>query len=179
MPRTLLIIDIQNDYFPGGAYPLPGAERAAGEAARLLGAWRANGDVVVHLQHVWDAPDAEFMRPGTPGVEIHAKVAPGPDEPVLTKEAPNGFLGTSLEQELRAADTEELVVAGMMTSMCVDATVRAASDLGFQVTVATDACAAPDLEFDGTQVPAASVHAAFIAALGDSYARLESVAGLI
>jgi nicotinamidase-related amidase len=63
---------------------------------------------------------------------------------------------------------------GMMSSMCVDATVRAAADLGFQVTVVHDACAAPDLSFDGVTVPAAQVHAAFMAALGDSYAELAS-----
>jgi len=56
--------------------------------------------------------------------------------------------------------------------------VRAASDLGFSVTVAQDACAAPDLAFDGTTVPGAQVHAAFIAALGSAYARIASADAL-
>ncbi len=169
MPRALLIVDIQNDYFPGGAFPLVEPEAAAAAARRLLDSFRDAGEAVVHLRHVWDAPDAEFMRPGTPGIEINPEVAPAPGEPVIDKTAPNGFLGTPLEQNLRDQGTDQLVIAGMMTSMCVDASARAAADLGFEVTVAADACAAPDLEFGGVAVPAASVNAAFLAALADSY----------
>jgi nicotinamidase-related amidase len=176
---TLLIIDIQNDYFPGGAFPLVEPERAAAAAGELLAGFRVAGDPVVHLQHVWDEPEATFMRPGTPGFEIHDEVAPAEGETVIRKEAPNGFLETGLEQELFRLGTERLVVAGMMTSMCVDATVRAASDLGFDVSLAHDACAAPDLEFGGVAVPGASVHAAFVAALADEYATVASSAELL
>ncbi len=177
--RTLLIIDIQRDYFPGGAYPLVEPEAAAESARRVLDSFRAAGDPVIHMKHVWDAPDAEFMRPGTEGVEIHPTVEPAEGEPVLEKANPNSFLDTGLEQELRKHDTDDLVVAGMMSSMCVDATVRAAADLGFSPTVIHDACAAPDLEFNGVDVPGAAVHAAFMAALADGYAELTSAAELI
>jgi nicotinamidase-related amidase len=172
--RGLLIIDIQRDYFPGGAYPLVGPEAAAEAARRALDAFRDADAPVLHLQHVWDAPDATFMRPDTEGVEIHPLVAPAGGERVIRKAEPNGFLGTPLEEELRAAGVDEVVVAGMMSSMCVDATVRAGADLGFRMTVVHDGCAAPDLEFGGTSVPGASVHAAFMAALGDGYATLLS-----
>jgi nicotinamidase-related amidase len=170
--RALLIIDIQRDYFPGGAYPLVGPEAAAEAARRALDAFRAGGEPVVHLKHVWDAPDATFMRPGTDGVEIHPLVAPEGDERVIEKAEPNGFLGTGLESALREAGIESLVVAGMMSSMCVDATVRAAVDLGFTATVVHDACAAPDLAYEGTEIPGAAVHGAFMAALADGYATL-------
>jgi nicotinamidase-related amidase len=178
MARALLLIDIQNDYFPGGGMPLVEPERAAAAAARLLAAFRAEGAPVIHLQHLWDEPEATFMRPGTPGIEINAAVAPRSGELVLTKEAPNGFLGTALERELRAREPEEVVVGGMMSSMCVDATVRAAADLGFSVAVAHDACAAPDLRFGDQDVPGAAVHAAFMAALADGYARVEEADAL-
>ncbi|MCW2995960.1 MAG: Isochorismatase [Conexibacter sp.] len=172
MPRGLLIIDIQRDYFPGGAHPLVEPEAAAANAGRLLEAFRDSGEPIVHVQHVWDAPEATFMRPGTDGVEIHPDVAPEGDETVLRKAAPNSFVGTALERELRGHGVEEIVVAGMMSSMCVDATVRAAVDLGFEVTVAHDACAAPDLEFAGETIGGKTVHGAFMAALGDGYATL-------
>ncbi len=172
MSATLVVIDIQNDYFPGGAYPLVGPEDAAAHARELLDGFRETGRPIVHLKHVWDAPDATFMRPGTPGVKIHALVSPIDDEPVIVKAAPNGFLGTDLRERL--GDAESIVVCGMMSSMCVDATVRAAADLGFSVTVAHDACAAPDLEFNGQDVAGATVHAAFMAALADGYARVIS-----
>jgi nicotinamidase-related amidase len=172
MPRGLLIIDIQRDYFPGGAYPLVGPDAAAEAARRALDAFRASGEPVVHLKHVWDAPEATFMRPGTDGVEIHPLVAPAEGERVIEKAEPNGFLGTELEATLREAGIDSLVVAGMMSSMCVDATVRAAVDLGFDATVVHDACAAPDLSYEGTQIPGAAVHGAFMAALADGYAKL-------
>jgi nicotinamidase-related amidase len=172
MARALLIIDIQRDYFPGGAFPLVAPEAAAANAARVLARFRAAGEPVVHLQHVWDAPDALFMRRGTDGAEIHDAVAPADGEPVLRKTEPNGFLRTGLEEELRGRGVDEVVVAGMMSSMCVDATVRAAADLSFATTVVHDACAAPDLEFGGETIPGRTVHAAFMAALGDGYASL-------
>ena len=152
-PRTLLIIDIQRDYFPGGAYPLVGPQAAAEAARRVLDSFRASGEPVIHMKHVWDAPDAEFMRPGTEGIEIHPTVAPADGELILEKTSPNSFVETPLEAELRQRDPDELVVAGMMSSMCVDATVRAAADLRFSPTVIHDACAAPDLQFNGVDVP--------------------------
>jgi nicotinamidase-related amidase len=173
-PRTLLIIDIQRDYFPGGAYPLVEPQAAAEAARRVLDSFRLSGEPVIHMKHVWDAPDAEFMRPGTEGIEIHPTVAPADGELVLEKTGPNSFVDTPLEAELRQRDPDELVVAGMMTSMCVDATVRAAADLGFSPTVIHDACAAPDLQFNGVDLPGAGVHAAFMAALADGYAEVTS-----
>ena len=178
MSRALLIIDIQNDYFPGGAHPLHEPAAAAAAARSVLDAFRAGGEPVVHVRHVWDEPDALFMVPGTPGAEIHESVSPAAGEPVIEKEAPNAFLRTELERELRGRGVDELVVCGMMTSMCVDATVRAAADLGFAVTLVHDACAAPALSFGGTEVPAPAVGVAFIAALGDGYATLASAAEL-
>ena len=174
MARALLIIDIQRDYFAGGAYPLVEPDAATRTARRLLDDFRSGGEPVVHLQHVWDAPEATFMRPGTDGVEIHPLVEPVAGESVIKKAAPNGFVGTPLERHLRDAGVDGLVVGGMMSSMCVDATVRAAVDLGFDVTVVHDACAAPDLEFGGRSIDGATVHAAFMAALADGYATVVS-----
>jgi nicotinamidase-related amidase len=174
MGRALVIVDIQKDYFPGGAHPLEAPEAAAAAARRVLEAFRATGDPVVHVRHVWDEEEATFMRPETEGVDIHPDVAPAEGELVITKEHPNSFRETGLEAELRARDVDSLVVCGMMTSMCVDATVRAAVDLGFDTTVVHDACATCDLQFDGRSVPAAGVQSAFLAALGDGYAAVVS-----
>jgi nicotinamidase-related amidase len=172
--RALVIVDIQKDYFPGGAHPLATPEAAAGAARRVLDAFRAAGDPVVHVRHVWDEEEATFMRPETEGIEIHPEVSPAEGELVITKEFPNSFRETALEPELRARGVDSLVVCGMMTSMCVDATVRAAVDLGFDTTVVHDACATCDLEFDGRSVSAREVHSAFLAALGDGYAAVVS-----
>src|SRR5262245_39918046 len=117
--RTLLIIDIQRDYFPGGAYPLVEPEAAATAARRVLDSFRAAGEPIGNMKHVWDEPDADFMRPGTEGIEIHPAVVPVEGELVLEKTNPNSFIDTRLEEELRRLDANELVVAGMMSSMCV------------------------------------------------------------
>jgi len=179
MTRALVIVDIQNDYFPGGRNPLVGPEQASANARDLLDSFRASGEPLVHIQHVWDAPDAAYLQPGTPGIEINEAVRPADGETVIQKANPNSFLDTPLEKHLRDQGVDAVVVCGMMTSMCVDATVRAAVDQGFSPTVVHDACAAPDLEFNGVDVPGAVVHAAFMAALADGYAEVTSAAELI
>lgn len=178
MSRALVIVDIQNDYFPGGAHPLHEPEAAASAARATLERFRAAGEHVVHVKHVWEGPEATFMRPGTEGVEINDAVAPLPGEAVISKDAPNAFLRTPLEKELREHGVKEVVVCGMMTCVCVDATVRAAADLGFKVTLVHDACAAPALQFGEVNVSAPDVHAAFLAAFGYGYADVVSAAEL-
>ena len=179
MTRALVVVDIQNDYFPGGANPLDGPEAAAGKARSLLDAFRASGEQIVHVKHVWDAPDALYLRPGTPGGEINDAVRPDPGEAVVEKAFPNAFLETPLDRRLKDAGADQLIVCGMMTSMCVDATVRAAVDLGYEVAVAHDACATMALEFGDRRVAAADVHAAFLAALADGYASVGPAADLL
>jgi nicotinamidase-related amidase len=179
MTRALVVVDIQNDYFPGGANPLDGPDAAAAQARALIDAFRASGEQIVHVKHVWDAPDAPYLRPDTPGGEIHDAVTPASGETVVEKTFPNAFLETSLDQELKDGGANDLLVCGMMTSMCVDATVRAAVDLGYDVTVAHDACATMALEFGGRRIAAADVHAAFLAALADGYATVGPAAEVV
>lgn len=175
MNTALLIIDIQNDYFPGGAMELAGSIEAGARAGKLLEAFRGKGLPVIHVQHISTRPGASFFVPGTSGVEIHPSVSPRTDETIIQKNFPNSFRGTPLLQHLRDKDITRLVVAGMMTQMCVDSTVRAAADLGFECLLAHDACATRDLSFGGVAVPAASVHAAFLAALNGLFARVQAV----
>lgn len=172
--RALVLIDVQNDYFPGGKWPLSGIEAAANNAAQLLAAARAMGDLVVHVRHEFPTADAPFFIPGSAGAKIHPKVRGRDDEPVVLKHHVNSFRETDLKAILDRHGVEEVVICGAMSHMCVDAGVRAASDLGFKCIVVHDACATRDQEFAGTVVPAADVHAAFMAALGFGYAKLVS-----
>lgn len=173
MSKTaLVLIDFQNDYFEGGAYPLVGTEQAAEAAGRVLAAFRKSGKTVVHVRHVSTEADASFFVPGTHGAEINASVQPLDSEAVVTKANINAFLGTDLKAILEAAGSSDLVAVGAMSHMCVDAFVRAASDFGYQVTVIHDAVATRDLEFGGRQVSAQNVHAAFMSSLAFAYARV-------
>jgi len=168
--RGLLLVDIQNDYFPGGRMELRGMVEASRQAARLLHEFRARSLPIVHIQHLATRPGATFFLPGTSGSEIHASVSPSEGELVLEKHFPNAFRETGLLARLQFARAEELVICGAMSHMCIDATTRAAFDLGFRCTVAEDACATRDVQFKGETVPAAQVHAAFMAALASTYA---------
>ena len=165
MNTALLIIDIQNDYFPGGKHPLAEPLEAARRAYALLQCFRETGGRHIHIQHVSTRPGATFFLPGDRGTDIHEAVAHFEGEPIVQKHFPNAFRETNLLELLRGWQVERVVVCGMMTHMCVDATTRAAVDHGFQVIVAADACATRDLAFEGVTIPADQVHRAFLAAL--------------
>lgn len=179
MSTALLIVDIQNDYFPGGAMELVGAEAAGEKAGKLLNAFREKGRPVIHIQHLSIRPGATFFLPGTRGAEIHASVQPLKRETLLQKNFPNAFRETPLLERLRKEGIQKLVIAGMMTHMCIDTTTRAASDLGFACSLAHDACATRSLSFGAEQVPAASVQAAYLAGLNGAFAKVAPVEALV
>ena len=175
MTKALLLIDIQNDYFPGGAMELVNSSLAAVKAGKLLQVFRQEALPIIHIQHVSVRPGATFFLPDTVGVEIHESVAPADGETVFQKYYPNSFRATPLLEHLRDCRISELVIAGMMTHMCVDSTTRAATDLGFQPILAHDACATRALSFGGATVSAEDVQRAFIAALNGLFAKVLSV----
>src|SRR5687767_15018108 len=173
MPDTaLVVIDIQNDYFPGGAMELEGADAAGKNAADAVKRFREQKLPIFHVRHLSVRPGATFFLPGTKGAEIHASVQPAAGETVIEKNFPNSFRNTALEKHLKDSGVKNLVVAGMMTHMCVDASVRHAADLGYKVTLLGDACATRAQSYGGETVPAKQVHAAFLAALNGFYAKV-------
>ncbi|ACO76346.1 Isochorismatase hydrolase [Azotobacter vinelandii CA] len=179
MSIALILIDIQNDYFPGGTMELVGADRAAEQAAKLLGTFRLRDLPVIHIQHIAARAGATFFLPGTIGAEIHESVRPKQSEPVFQKHFPNSFRETPLLDHLHGEGISQLVIAGMMTHMCVDTTIRAATDLGFSCSLAHDACATKALSFDGVQVSAEQVQISYLAALNGLFAKVISVNDLI
>ncbi len=172
MTTALIVIDIQNDYFPNGRMELEGSIEAGLRAGEVLAVFRRQEMPVVHIRHLSSRPGATFFIPETRGVEIHESVRPLPGETVFQKNFPSSFRDTPLLEHLRSLNVEKLVIVGMMTHMCVDATTRAAFDYGFSCTVLHDACATRALSFNDVVVPAAHVHAAFLAALGAVYAKV-------
>ncbi|NIA70701.1 cysteine hydrolase [Pelagibius litoralis] len=171
---ALVLVDIQNDYFEDGRWPVDKMQAVSANAARLLALARDKGQTLVHVRHEIPSDEAPFFRPGTPGAEIHAAVAPKEGEPVILKHRPNSFQNTSLRQDLEAKGVTEVVICGATSQMCIDATARAAADFGFAVTVVEDACGAKEQAFNDKTVPAPQVHAAFMAPLAMTYARVVS-----
>lgn len=183
MTRTaLILVDIQNDYFPSvsdSKMPLPAMDNASRHAANILAAARKGGVKIIHVKHVMASDSAPFFHPGTLGAEIHDSVAPQSGETIVEKTRPNSFVGTGLQDLLREATIEHLIVCGAMSQMCIDATVRGGVDLGFKVTLAHDACAAANVTHNGTSVPSEMVHAAIMAPLAASYANVQPTAEII
>lgn len=178
MSKALIIIDIQNDYFENGTMELVGSLEASENAKLVLSKFREESLPIIHIQHLSIAPESTFFLPETRGQEIHENVKPIEGEKIITKYYPNSFRETELLDYLKSKKTIQLFILGMMTHMCVDATVRAAKDFGFECTVIGDACASRDLEIDGKIVKAEDVHNAFLSALSFFYADVQNTKDL-
>jgi len=173
MKKTaLILIDYQMDYFAGGRMelvnPLPATERAA----RLRALFHTNHWPVFYLQHISLRRDASFFLPETDGTAIHPLLQPAATDVILTKHYPNSFRETGLRKLLAEHNIKNLVICGMMSHMCVDATVRAAFDDNFSCRLIHDACATRNIIFGERTISAADVHGAFMAALGAVYAEV-------
>jgi nicotinamidase-related amidase len=175
--RAIIVVDLQNEYWPSGNFSLHEIEAAAANAARVMDDARAKGDLVVNIRH--EMPGGPIFVPGSAGAEINDAVRPATGEPIITKNFPNSFRDTGLNDLLKKAGVQEVVVIGAMSHMCVDATVRAANDLGYKTTTIHDACATRDLDFGGITTPAAQVHAALMAALAFGYGEVISTDALL
>ena len=171
--NALLLIDIQNDYFPGGKMELVGSEPTGENAARLLSLFREKELPIFHIQHISTRPGSTFFLPNTNGVDFYASVSPLDEEIVIIKNHPNAFHKTTLLSKLRELKINSLIITGMMTHMCIDTTVRAAYDLDFHCTVAHDSCATRDLVFKDETVPAHYVQATYMASLSGMFAKIE------
>ena len=172
MRAALLMIDIQDDYFPGGKNELVGSPDASLKAKELLEAFRAKKLPVIHIQHISTRSGATYFVQNTPGVRFNENVTPLPGEIVIIKHFPNSFRNTELLDVLKKAGVGKLVICGMMTHMCIDSTTRAAFDLGFDCTVVQDACATKNLSFDDRVIPADMVHRTFLGALNGMFAKV-------
>jgi nicotinamidase-related amidase len=158
MNQVLIIIDIQNDYFEGGAMPLSNPIAAANNAKELLTFYRESNRPVIHIQHLSARPELKFMLKGTEGQKIHSSVEPKEGERIITKNYPNSFAGTELCEVLNELGITHVVLAGMMTHMCISSTARAALEYGLNTTIAYDACATCDLSIFEQVIPAKKVH---------------------
>lgn len=157
---AVLLIDIQEFYFPGGAMELVKPDVAAYKAKEVLEYSREKELLVVHVKHKASNGDA-----------IHEFVKPINSELVIEKTEVNAFNGTDLNIKLKERGITNIVVVGMQTHMCVEGAVRGAYDLGYQVVLVEDACATRDLNFYGINVEANMVHLSTLATL-KNYAKI-------
>ena len=158
---ALVVIDVQEFYFPGGAMPLDRPEAAAANCKKLLEKFRAGGRLVVHVGHN-----------ASKGAAFHTDVAPLHGEKVVMKSEVNAFNGTDLLEYLRQNGVERLVICGMQTHMCVEGAVRAAYDLGFECVLVRDACATRALTYGEKTIAAEDVHLSTLATLDRNYTKV-------
>lgn len=151
---ALLIVDIQDFYFPGNGPGLVNAEAASLNAREILEIFREKNQLVVHVRHKSDQ-----------GFAIHKNVEPLSEEKVITKEEVNSFKNTDLLEYLKANNINRLIIIGMQTHMCLEAAVRAGKDFGFECIVIHDACATRDLKFNDKIVKAEDVHNSTLASI--------------
>lgn len=179
MDKALLVIDIQNDYFPGGNCELKGSMEAVQNARKLIDGFRGRGSHIIFIQHLSLRPGATYLLPETLGAAIHESITPKPGEIVFQKNYPNSFRNTGLLEYLSERQLRQLYICGMMTHMCVDSTTRAAFDYAFDCTIAHDACATKALTIGEKTVAAEEVHWSFLAALNGMFAKVQSTGEII
>ena len=175
---ALLLIDVQQglDDPRWGARNNPDAEQRMVE---LLAAWRATARPVIHVQHLSLEPHSP-LREDAPGHALKPEVLPVGDEPLFQKHVNSAFIGTDLEAHLRGNGIEELVVVGLTTAHCVSTTVRMAANLGFNVTLVSDATATFDADGpDGRHYSADVMHDTALASLHGEFATVRSTTDVL
>ena len=173
MKKALIIIDMQNDYFAGGKMELVGIDEALSNTLRLIEFAKEQKYEIFFIQHISLRANASFFLLKSEGVELH-RALHTQDGSFIKKHYPNSFRKTTLIQELEDKGIKNLIVCGAMTHMCVDTTVRAGFDLGFQIELVTDSCATKDLVFNDEVIPAKDVHNAFMASLDGIFCELKT-----
>jgi len=159
---ALLIIDVQDFYFPGGKMELVNPQAAADNAAMLLTYFRDKGMPVIHIKH-----ESKTQS------DIQSTIIPVEGEKIITKKEVSSFNGTDLNEYLKSLGVKSLVICGMQTHMCVEGAVRAGYDLGYQITLVHDACATRDLKWENEVIPAKMVHLSTLSTL-KNYAKIVS-----
>ena len=143
MKNALIVIDIQNDYFAGGAFALENAEVACKEASEAIARAKRDGWLIVGVQHI-NAPGAPALAAETEGVKIHPAIADAlGDAPIIVKKEADSFFETGLEVLLRETGITDIYLAGMMTQHCVTHTALSPQANGMNVNIIANGCAAP------------------------------------
>lgn len=175
---ALLIVDVQKG-FDDPVWGRRNNPQAEERAAGLLAAWRGTGLAVFHARHLSAEPGSP-LAPGSPGGEIKGAVLPEEGEFVIEKRVNSCFIGTDLEEKLRAAGIGSLAICGLTTDHCVSTTARMAANMGFETCVVGDACATFDRRGpDGKVFSAEEVHEVSLASLHGEFAEVVSSGWLL
>ncbi|MCE1159177.1 Streptothricin hydrolase [bioreactor metagenome] len=175
MKTALLIVDVQNDYFPGGKNELVGSIEASLRIKVIIEKFRRKNLEIIYIQHISKSPASTFFLPNTEGIAIHNNVKPNREDKIFIKHYPNSFRDTGLDEYCKNKGIDTLVIVGMMSHMCIDTTVRAGYDLGYKIVVLKDCCATKDLKMGERVVKAEEVQIAYMAAIEGTFGEVKTV----
>ncbi len=176
---ALILIDWQQGFDDLAYWGNRNNPDAEANGAKLLNHWRKIGQPVFHVKHDSTEPQSR-LNPSHPGNAIKDALAPIGDEQLYGKNVNSAFIGTTLEADLRAAGINKLVLCGITTDHCVNTSTRMAGNLGFEATIAADACATFDRKLpDGRVFEAALVHDVALASLNGEFAAVKTVDEII
>ena len=178
MKKTLIVIDIQNDYFKDGKMALHHPEQMLNQSNKLIKYAKTYAYPIYVIQHI-AKESASFFVPESEGVNLHPELNIPHHAHVIQKRYPNSFRETALHQELKEEGINALIISGAMTHMCIDTTVRAGADLGYMITLVEDACTTKDLELGGNTVSAEAVQISYMAALDGMFCQVIDTATLM
>ncbi len=163
--KALLVIDIQNDYFPDGNYPLWNTEATLSRIEKAIEAAVSKKIPVILVQHIADPKKgiSPFFNKGTDGAAIHPRIlAAAPEAHVITKQFADSFLHTDLEKTLKELGVHELLICGMMTQNCVTHTAISKAAEKYSVTILPDCCTTVDEMIHAIALNAVSPRVAFV-----------------
>jgi nicotinamidase-related amidase len=176
--RALLLVDVQQG-FDAPSWGRRNNPDAEANIALILAAWRQKGWPVIHIRHCSVEPDSP-LRPELPGNAFKAEARPLPGEKQFSKTVNSAFIGTGLEQYLRAQAISALVIVGLTTDHCVSTTTRMAANLGFAVTLIADATATfARRGYDGVDYSAEEIHKLNLVSLHGEFCAVRATAALL
>lgn len=157
--KALIVIDVQNDYFPGGKLPLWNAEETLGHIVNAISDAGKQGIDVILVKHIADkSKGSGFFIPGTTGADIHPDILKAaPDAPVVVKHRADAFNGTNLNAVLDKSGIEEILICGMQTQNCVGLSAISKNATPYKPAILSDCCTAETK----------TVHAIALAGFGD------------
>jgi len=165
MKKALLLIDLQNDYFPGGKFPLWNTDVTLSNIEQAINAAKAKNVPIIHIQHIAN-PDmgiAPFFNKGSEGAKIHSRILEAaPDAPIVIKEFADSFEKTNLEEVLKGLGVDELLVCGMMTQNCVTHTAISKSAEKYKVSILPDCCTTVDVMIHNIALHAVSTRISLV-----------------
>lgn len=148
MKQALIVIDVQNEYFEGGAMPVTYPANSFDNIKKAITSAKAHQIPVVYVKHLCP-PEADCFRPDSFGQELHADlIALGADH-ILTKKMVSAFPETDLQDYLSSKEIDTVTIAGFMTQMCCDTTARYAAHMGYHVNFLSDGTGT--LDFNNSQ----------------------------